>query len=90
MLVAMLILKEGFGWSDEQLFAAIHFNLLVRRALGLLNLTDEVPVESTCYLFKQRLYRYQLETGINRLHEVFQGLTRDQAKWLGGNRSDPL
>ena len=32
LLVAMLILKEGFGWSDEQLFEAIHFNLLVRRA----------------------------------------------------------
>jgi hypothetical protein len=47
LLVAMLILKEGFGWSDEELFEAIHFNLLVRRALGLLNLTDEVPVEST-------------------------------------------
>jgi hypothetical protein len=83
LLVAMLILKEGFGWSDEQLFEAIHFNLLVRRALGLLNLTDEVPVESTYYLFKQRLYCYQLETGINLLHEVFQELTRDQAKRLG-------
>jgi hypothetical protein len=83
LLVAMLILKEGFGWSDEQLFEAIHFNLLVRRALGLLNLTDEVPVESTYYLFKQRLYRYQRDTGINLLHEVFQELTRDQAKRLG-------
>ena len=79
----MLILKEGFGWSDEQLFEAIHFNLLVRRALGLLNLTDEVPVESTYYLFKQRLYGCQVETGINLLHEVFQELTRDQAKRLG-------
>ncbi len=83
LLVAMLILKEGFGWSDEQLFEAIHFNLLVRRALGLLNLTDEVPVESTYYLFKQRLYRYQVETGVNLLQEVFQELTGDQAKRLG-------
>jgi hypothetical protein len=55
----------------------------VRRALGLLNLTDEVPVESTYYLFKQRLYRYQVETGVNLLQEVFQELTRDQAKRLG-------
>ena len=83
LLVAMLILKEGFGWSDEQLFEAIHFNLLVRRALGLLNLTDEVPVESTYYLSKQRLYGCQVETGINLLHEVFQELIRDQAKRLG-------
>ena len=31
LLVAMLILKEGFGWSDEQLFEAVHFNLLAER-----------------------------------------------------------
>jgi len=83
MLVGMLILKEGFGWSDEELFEAVHFNLLVRRALGLLNLTDEVPVESTYYLFKQRLYAHQLEMGVNLLQEVFQELTRDQARRLG-------
>ena len=83
VLVAMLILKEGCGWSDEQLFESVHFNLLVRRTLGLLNLTDEVPVESTYYLFKQRLYRYQIESGVNLLHEVFQELTGDQAKRLG-------
>jgi hypothetical protein len=83
LLVAMLILKEGFGWSDERLFEAIRFNLLVRRALGLVNLTDEVPVESTYYLFKQRLYRYQVATGSNLLNEVFQELTRGQAKRLG-------
>jgi len=35
LLVGMLTLKEGFGWSDEELFSAAHFNLLVRRALGL-------------------------------------------------------
>jgi len=83
ILVAMLILKEGFGWSDEALFEAVHFNLLVRRALGLVNLTDDVPVVSTYYLFKQRLYRYQVEHGINLLHEIFQELTRDQAKQWG-------
>jgi hypothetical protein len=83
VLVGMLILKEGFGWRDEELFEAVHFNLLVRRALGLLNLTDEVPVESTYYLFKQRLYAHPVETGVNLLQEVFQELTRDQAKRLG-------
>lgn len=83
VLVGMLIIKEGFGWSDERLFEAMHFDLLVRRALGLENLTDALPAESTYYLFKQRLYRHQVETGINLLNEVFQALTRDQAKRLG-------
>ncbi len=83
LLVGILILKEGFGWSNEGLFEAVHFYLLVRRALGLLNLTDEVPVESTYYLFKQRWYAHPVETGGNLLQEVFQELTRDQAKRLG-------
>jgi hypothetical protein len=52
VLVAMLILKEGLGWSDERLFEAIHFDVLVRRALGLENLTDGLPAESTYYLFQ--------------------------------------
>jgi hypothetical protein len=83
VLVGMLILKEGFGWRDEALFEAVHFHLLVRRALGLLKLTDEVPVASTYYLFKPRWYAHPVETGVNRLQEVFPELTRDQAKRLG-------
>ena len=83
VLVAMLILKEGLGWSDEMLYEAAHFNLLVRRALGRVNLTDEVPVASTYYLFKQRWYGHQLETGSNLLAGVFQALTGDQAQRLG-------
>ena len=46
-LVSMMILKEGFGWSDAQLFEQCGFNILVMRALGLMNLSDEVPVAST-------------------------------------------
>ena len=42
-LVAMNILKEGAGCSDEQMFENCRYNLLWRKALGLLNLEDEVP-----------------------------------------------
>ncbi|MFZ1575192.1 MAG: transposase, partial [Chromatiaceae bacterium] len=83
VLVAMLMLKEGFGGSDEMLSEAAHFNLLVRRVLGRVNLTDEVPVASTYYLFKQRLYGQQLETGSNLLAAVCQALTGAQAQRLG-------
>ena len=82
-LVSMMILKEGFGWSDAQLFEQCRFNILVMRALGLVNLTDEVPVESTYYLFKQALYAYQLKTGRDLVGETFLSLTKTQAKALG-------
>lgn len=83
VLVGMLILKEGFGWNDEQLYEAAHFNLLVRRALGLVNLSDEVPVESTYYLFKQRLYRHEREAGVSLVQEMIRELTGDPAHQLG-------
>ena len=31
VLVGMMILKEGQGWSDEQLFENCEYNLLIRR-----------------------------------------------------------
>ena len=82
-LVSMMILKEGFGWSDAQLFEQCGFNILVMRALGLINLSDEVPVASTYYLFKQSVYAYGLQRGRNLIGETFSSLTKTQAKVFG-------
>ncbi len=82
-LVSMMILKEGFGWSDAQLFEHCRFNILVMRALGLMNLSDDVPAESTYYLFKQALYADQLKRGRDLIGETFFSLTRTQAKAFG-------
>ena len=43
ILVAMSILKEGFGCSDEDLFEKCEFDLLARKALGLEMLDDKLP-----------------------------------------------
>ena len=82
-LFSMLILKEGHGWSDAQLFDECRFNILVMRALGLMNLNDEVPTESTYYLFKQLLYTYQQQTGQDLVYETFASLTQGQAQHFG-------
>ena len=34
IIVSMLILKEGFGWSDSELYESCRFNMLVMNALG--------------------------------------------------------
>jgi hypothetical protein len=47
VLVGMMILKEGQGWSDRQLFSECGYNLLTRSALGLMSLEDAEPVAST-------------------------------------------
>jgi hypothetical protein len=78
VLVGMMILKEGQGWSDEQLFEQCNYNLLIRSALGLMNLNDAVPVASTYYLFRRRIVAYNREKGIDLFKECQQKITRSQ------------
>ena len=78
-LVSMVFMKEDFGWSDAELFENCRFNILVMRALGLANLTDEAPAESTYYRFKHALYEVQLKVGRELIGETLSSLTGTQA-----------
>ncbi|MBK6482121.1 MAG: transposase [Chitinophagaceae bacterium] len=75
----MMVLKEANGWSDEQLFENCRFNLLVRSALGLMNMDDAVPVESTYYLFRKRIVEYEKSEKINLFEKTFASVTKGQA-----------
>jgi len=79
-LVGMMILKESFGWSDSQLFEHCRFNLLVRSSLGLFNINDPLPVESTYYLLRKRIYDHQKQNGEDLMGKVFAQITRRQIK----------
>lgn len=78
VLVGMMILKDSFGWSDSQLFEHCRFNLLVRSALGLFKLNDEIPTESTYYLFRQRMHQYNREHDEDLLQITFDKVTQGQ------------
>ena len=79
-LVSMMILKEAFVWSDSQLFENCRFNLLVRSSLGLFNMNDELPAESTYYLLRKRIYVYQKQTGEDLIGKTFAYITSGQIK----------
>jgi hypothetical protein len=79
-MVGMMILKEGMGWSDEQLFEQCNFNLLVRKAFGLINLSDEMPVESTYYLFRKKIHQYNRENDVDLLSQAFAMVAGEQIK----------
>ena len=89
VLLAMMILKEGYGWSDEELFNQCRFNLLLMNALGLSNITDDVPVESTYYELRRKIYEYQVVEGVDLAKGMYEDLTKKQsdefsvcAKWI--------
>ena len=83
VLLGMIFLKDGFGWSDAELFDACDFNIAVMRALGLTNLDEEVPAPSTYYLLKQQLFEYEAKHGIDLIGQIHDELTQGQAKRFG-------
>jgi hypothetical protein len=78
VLVGMMILKEGQGWSDAQLFENCEYNLLVRSALGLMSLEDAEPVPSTYYLFRHNLVEYEKEHGEDLFQKCQAQITESQ------------
>jgi hypothetical protein len=78
ILVGMMILKEAEGLSDQKIFEECRFNSLVRSALGLHNVNDPIPTESTYYLFRKRIVEYGKENNVNLLESVFAQITKSQ------------
>ena len=78
VLIGMMALKEAFGWSDSDLFERCRFDLLIRSALGLFNITDNLPTESTYYLLRKRIHDYNLTHQVDLIEQVFQQITHYQ------------
>lgn len=79
ILIGMMVLKEGFGWSDSELFSSVRFNLLVRSALGMHDLNEKTVSESCYYLFRKRIFEHEQSTGEDLLGKAFAGITGGQS-----------
>ena len=82
ILIAMRILKEGRGCSDEQLYENIRFNLVWRKAVGLLNINDECPSIDSYYKLFRRIAEYEQNhpEHVNLYKKIYQDLTAKQIK----------
>jgi len=78
VLVAMMVLKEAQGISDEKLFEDCRYNMLIRSAIGLINVDDSLPTESTYYLFRKRVNDYAKAGNENLFEVMFAELTKSQ------------
>jgi len=78
ILIAMMVLKEAEGLSDQMIFENCRFNILVRSALGLHNADDPLPTESTYYLFRKRIQEYAKEKNENLIETAFAQITKSQ------------
>jgi len=80
VLLGLCILKEGNGWSDEQLFRYARFDLQVLSALGYSSMSDDIPVEATYYSFRNKVKTYHQSTGIDLINLCFSKLTSGQVE----------
>jgi cation transport regulator ChaB len=78
VLVGLEMLKDGNGWSDQDMYENYCYNLQVRYALGLRNLADGHFELRTVYNFRQRLSQHMQQTGENLFNLTFEQITDEQ------------
>jgi hypothetical protein len=78
VLVGLIILKAGFGWSDEEMYDHFCYDIQVRYALGCRDLGVGHFELRTLYNFRRRLTQYMQETGENLIEQVFEQITDEQ------------
>lgn len=83
VLVGLDIIKEGRGWSDEELYEHFLFDLQVRYALGCDNFGEGDFDLRTLYYFRKRVSEHALKSGENLYQVVFNQVTDEQIKKLG-------
>jgi len=76
VVVAMLILKEVFNYTDEEIIEAVAFDLRFQTALGL-TMDDAVPCQKTLHNFRVKL------TTDERVEKLFCDITDQLLKQLG-------
>jgi hypothetical protein len=52
--------------------------MLTRSALGLFNINDSLPTESTYYLFRKNIMEYAKKNGENLFETAFAQITKGQ------------
>jgi hypothetical protein len=82
-LVSLEYLKAGHGWSDEEMFDALRFDLQVRYGVGLWDLGVDDFELRTVYNFRRRLTQHMQKTGQNLLDQAFEHVTDAQIAAFG-------
>jgi hypothetical protein len=77
-LVSLEFLKDGHGWTDEEMYEHYLFDLQTRHALGLDQLGEAHFELRTVYNFRERLSQYMQEKGVNLLDQAFEQVTDAQ------------
>lgn len=74
VLVGLLILKENFGLSDEEIIGCLHFDMRFQFALGTTSYEKQPVSINTIYNFRRRILEYEKKTGKDLIKEEIESL----------------
>ena len=78
VLMGLEILKDGNGWTDEEMYDNFSYNVQVRYALGLHSLDEGHFELRTTYNFRRRLAQHMQAEGENLVEACFEQVTDEQ------------
>jgi hypothetical protein len=82
VVVSALLLKEMFGSTDEELLEQILFDIRYQVALHTTSDTEQPFSDRTLSRFRERLYNYEVETGIDLMKQEMETLAGKFVKLL--------
>lgn len=81
-IIGSLILKEMFNLTDDELLASIICDVRFQYALHTTSYKEQPFSDRTFSRFRERLYLYELETGIDLLHEEIEVMADVFVKYI--------
>jgi len=73
-LIAMMIMKQGLGWSDSQIMQECKQDISVKHALGI-HLEDDLPSLLMLNKFRTMLENYKKTSGLDLFNITIEELT---------------
>ncbi len=82
VIIGLLILKEIFSLSDEDVIGSLHFDTRFQYSLGTTSYNEQPVSINTLYNFRTRALNYEIETGIDLIKEEVENLADHIAKFM--------
>lgn len=87
IVVSAHLLKVVCALTDDNLLSSIFFDTRFQYALHTTSLKEQPSSVRTLSRFREKLYRYELETRIDLIKEEMQDLSKHFVKFLKSNPS---
>ena len=85
IIIGALMLKEMLGLSDDELLSSICCDIRFQYALHTTSFKEQPISDRTFSRFRERLYNYEVEHGIDILKDEMMALSATYAKYLNLN-----